>query len=230
MQLTIERDDLRAAGRDAGVVWLGLFTLGIGFGVVVTSHGLPWWLAPVVSATVFAGSLEFLLVGLIAASAPLATIAVTTLLVNSRHLFYGLTFPVQRVRSRAGRCYSVFALCDEAYALISGPARRGITGARMLWTQAGLHVSWALGAGAGAVVGTAFLRDVRGLDFVLTALFVVLALDAYRAAPDRSTMMSAVACTIVAVLLLPGAALPVAMVALTATFVVRHRGRGRAHA
>src|SRR5688572_15294034 len=106
--------DLRNATRETGVIWADLFALGIGFGVVVTSHGLPWWLAPVISAAMFAGSVEFILAGMLAASAPVAAIALTTLLVNSRHLFYGLSFPLHRVTGRLRKAYSVFALCDEA--------------------------------------------------------------------------------------------------------------------
>ena len=68
---TRKRSDLLAVTRDVGVVWASLFALGIGFGVLVTSHDLPWWLAPVISATMFAGSVEFLLIGMLAAAVPI---------------------------------------------------------------------------------------------------------------------------------------------------------------
>ena len=63
------------AARETWVIWLGLFALGIGFGVLVTSHGFPWWLAPVISASMFAGSVEFILIGMLAAGAPIAAVA-----------------------------------------------------------------------------------------------------------------------------------------------------------
>lgn len=116
---TRKRSDFLAVTRDVGVVWASLFALGIGFGVLVTSHDLPWWLAPVISATMFAGSVEFLLIGMLAAAVPIAAIATTTFLVNSRHLFYGLSFPLDRVKGRIAKAYSIFALCDEAYAIIT---------------------------------------------------------------------------------------------------------------
>ena len=75
--------------------------LGVAFGVLVAQAGLAWWWTPVISGLVFAGSLEFLLLSLVIVAAPLATIALTTLLVNSRHVFYCLTFPLQRVRGRS---------------------------------------------------------------------------------------------------------------------------------
>ena len=213
--------DLRAAARTAGVVWAGLFALGVGFGVLVTSHGLPWWLAPVISATTLAGSVEFLLAGMLAAAAPIGAIALTTFLVNSRHLFYGLSFPLHRVTGRLPRAYSVFALTDEAYALTAGKADE-LTGGRILWTQFGLHASWATGALAGGLLGDRVLGEVRGLGFLLTALFVVLALDAFRDRPDLGTLACAVGSALVALLVAPASMLLVAMSVFTAVLVVRH--------
>lgn len=214
---------LATAARDAGAVWAGLFALGIGFGVLVTEHGLPWWLAPVISTVVLAGSAEFLLAGMLAAAAPVAAIAVTTFLVNCRHLFYGLSFPLHRVEGRWARGYSVFALTDEAYALLTARDDRELSSARVLWTQGGLHLSWAAGSLVGAVAGPALLGGLEGLDFVLTALFVVLALDAYRACPDRLALLTALASAGFAWLVAPGSLLLVALCCYTTALVVRHR-------
>lgn len=90
---SLRGDELLKAAGHAGVVWAGLFALGIGLGVVVTAHGLPWWLAPLISGVLFAGSVEFILIGMLSAGASVPAIALTTFLVNSRHLFYGLSFP-----------------------------------------------------------------------------------------------------------------------------------------
>ncbi|MGA9870341.1 MAG: AzlC family ABC transporter permease [Rhodococcus sp. (in: high G+C Gram-positive bacteria)] len=213
------RTPLRAAARSAGVVWLGLFVLGIGFGVIVTAHDLPWWLAPVMSGVMFAGSVEFILVGLLAASAPIAAIAMTTLLVNSRHLFYGLSFPLHRVEGRFAKLYSIFALCDEAFALASARMRSG----HILWTQFGLHSSWMVGSLVGAGVGSSLLAGLEGLDFVLTALFLVLFLDVYRENPNRVTLLLAVGSGVIGYALAPGSMLVVSMCVFTAALLVRHR-------
>lgn len=218
------RSDLTEAAQDTGVVWLGLFTLGIGFGVLVTSHGLPWWLAPVISTSVFAGSVEFLLVGMLATAAPIATIALTTFLINSRHLFYGLSFPLHCVRGWR-KAYSIFALCDEAYALVTSKDPRGLTSGRILWTQFGLHASWAIGALAGGLVGATVLHGLAGLDFILTALFVVLAMDAYRATPDRPALLLALAAAVLGALVAGGSMLLVAMTLFTGALIARHRLR-----
>lgn len=215
--------DLRAAAAECGVIWAGMFALGIGFGVLVTDHGLPWWLAPVISAAMFAGSVEFILVGMLAVSAPIAAIALTTFLINSRHLFYGLSFPLHRVRGSLARAYSVFALCDEAFAILSTKDASTLTSARMLWTQVGMHLSWAGGSLLGGLVGAALLQGIEGLDFVLTALFVVLTMDAFRARPELLTLCAAGASSLLALAVAPGSMVLVAMTSFTATMMLRHR-------
>ncbi len=217
-----DRSDLRVATQETWVIWSGLFAIGIGFGIVVTSHGLPWWLAPVISTVVFAGSVEFLLVGMLASGAPILAIAVTTLLVNSRHLFYGLSFPLHRVRGWR-KAYSIFALTDEAYAITTAKESESLTGGHILWAQLGLHASWATGALVGGLAGATALRGLEGLDFILTAMFVVLAMDAYRARPDTRTLLLAVAAAAVALVFAPGSMLLVAMTLFAAALAARHR-------
>ena len=224
---TRKRSDLLAVTRDVGVVWASLFALGIGFGVLVTSHDLPWWLAPVISATMFAGSVEFLLIGMLAAAVPIAAIATTTFLVNSRHLFYGLSFPLDRVKGRIAKAYSIFALCDEAYAIITSSDPATLTTRRISWTQLGLHLSWVGGAVIGGVVGATMLSGVKGLDFVLTALFVVLTLDGYRAHRDRTTLILGAAAAAIALLIAPESMLLIAMILFTVALGVRHRTNRR---
>ncbi len=216
------------AARDAAAVWSGLCALGIGLGVLVTNHGLPWWLAPILSGTVYAGSVEFLLVGLLAAAAPISTIAVTTLLVNSRHVFYGLSFPLHRIR-RWGRPYAVYALSDEAYVLVTRHRPEELSSGRILWTQAGLHLSWVSGSVIGAVAGASWLPDLTGVDFVLTALFIVLAIDAYRGRPDMPGLVAAAGAGVVAATLAGGAMLLVAMAAFVAFCLARHARSLRPH-
>lgn len=91
-----------AALRDSGSVGLGLFPLGIAFGVLVTHAGLAWWCAVAFAGVVYAGSLEFLLIGLVAAMVPVAQIALTAFCVNFRQVCYALSFPLERVPGRAG--------------------------------------------------------------------------------------------------------------------------------
>jgi 4-azaleucine resistance transporter AzlC len=205
----------------AAPVGLGLFSLGLAFGLVVVHAGLPWWWATVFTAVVYAGSLEFLLVSLATAAAPLAVVAATTFFVNLRHVFYALSFPLDRVHGRLAKVYSTYALTDEAYAVTAAHPREW-TSRSILLVQIIFQVAWVSGGTIGALVGSVLpIERVQGLDFALTALFVVLAIDAYRARPDRLLALAACACAVVAVLVAPGQMLVVAFAAYTAILLAR---------
>lgn len=202
-------------------IGLVLFAIGLAFGLLVVDAGLQWWWAPVFTGVVYAGSLEFLLIGLSVAAAPLAQVALTALVVNSRHVFYALSFPLHRVRGWPAKVYSTFALTDEAYAVISDTVYRWSTRSIIL-VQIGFQVAWVGGATVGALVGSALPLDkVHGLEFALTALFVVLAVDAYRVSPDRVVLAAAALCAVAAWLVAPEQMLVVAFAAYTAVLLTR---------
>lgn len=198
-----------------------LFAIGIAFGLLVVDAGLAWWWAPVFTGVVYAGSLEFLLIGLAVAAAPLAQVAMTAFVVNSRHVFYALSFPLHRVRGVPAKMYSTFALTDEAYAVISDTVAAWTTRSIIL-VQLGFQLAWVGGATLGALVGTTLPLDkVHGLEFALTALFVVLAIDAYRVLNDRFVLVIATFSAVVAYLVAPGQMLVVAFAFYTAILLAR---------
>src|SRR5215469_7681649 len=123
--------------------------------MLVAHSDLAWWWASVFSSLIFAGSLEFLLIGLTVAAVPLAQIALTAFLVNSRHVFYALSFPLHRVQGKAGKVYSTFALTDEAYALTASDTARSWPDSRILWLQASTRAYWVAGATTCSALGTA---------------------------------------------------------------------------
>ncbi|MFB7666306.1 AzlC family ABC transporter permease [Kitasatospora sp. NPDC056138] len=207
---------------------LGLLPLGLALGVLITQARLPWWFASLSTAVVYAGSFEFLLVSLVLAAAPLATVALTAFLVNVRHVFYALSFPLERVHGRLARAYSTFALTDEAYALAAGPQARSWSGARLLWLQVFMQLYWVGGATTGALLGSVVPDSVTGLGFALTALFTVLALDAVRERrDDLPTPVLALLSALAARLLCPGQLLPVAFTLFTAALLARHLATSR---
>jgi 4-azaleucine resistance transporter AzlC len=224
----------------AAPVGLGLFSLGLAFGLVVVHAGLEWWWATVFTAVVYAGSLEFLLVGLATTAAPLLVVASTTLIVNLRHVFYALSFPLDRVDGVLAKVYSTYALTDEAYAVTSveppvlgvpplageseatGESTRDWTSRRILLVQLIFQVAWVSGATIGALAGSALpIERVQGLDFALTALFVVLAIDAYRVRPEPLLAVGAAGCAVVAWFVVPGQMLVWAFVGYTALLIGR---------
>lgn len=215
------------AMRVAGVIMLGLFFVGIGLGVLVHSYHLPFWVAPLLPAVVFAGSVEFVLIDMVSNHASLVSIAVMTLLINSRHLMYGLSYPIERVRGGLAKFYTVYTLIDEAYALNTGPDRHQLHASRILWIHVGLHLSVLTSATVGYVLGASFLSELKGVDFVMTALFAVLAIDAYQSSKDHTTAAIAGVSAAVGLVLAPQSMLLISMVVylllLVSRFVVAKR-------
>ena len=168
-----------AALRASLPVLFGYVPLGIAFGLLFDSLGHPWYFATLMGLLVFAGAAQFLAVGLLAAHAGLLEVAITTFLLNSRHLFFGLSL---LTRFRVGgwrKLYLVFGLTDETYSLLTGTRPPDgvprvsydlwVTGLNQLW--------WVSGCTLGALLGQAVAFDTTGLDFTLTALFAVLVLE-----------------------------------------------------
>ncbi|MCM6774318.1 AzlC family ABC transporter permease [Nocardia sp. CDC159] len=191
------RADFRRALRDTVPVAMGYVPLGATFGILVVKSGLAWYWAPLSAALIFAGSMEFLAVGLITAGTPLLQIAVMTLAVNFRHIFYGLSFPLEVLRSKFARLYGIFALTDETYSLLATMSRSELTARRLTFIQVLSHFYWVGGSLAGTVLASALPPSIEGLGFVLTALFVVLAQECfYKRTGISATVMGLAAGTI----------------------------------
>ncbi len=223
---TTRRFEIRTGVQESLAAGLGLFPLGIAFGLLVVNSGLSWWLAPALSIAVFAGSMELLLVGLLAAATPLATIALTTFLVNFRHVFYAFSFPLEVVRNPVARVYSVYALIDEAWA-ITNARPTGWTSWRLVAMQVSLQLYWVAGGLLGVLVASLIDAPIEGLGFALCALFITLTLDAFRSRSQLLPVLIAAAGFTIAVLAVPDAALPVGLLLFVAGLVLRHIVIGR---
>jgi branched chain amino acid efflux pump len=212
----------RPAWNELLPVGLAVAAMGLAFGVLVTRSGLPWWWATIFASVIFAGSLEFLLLGLVTALAPLGQVAAAAFLVNFRHVFYAMSFPLHRVPGVAAKAYSTFALTDEAYALTARPEAQTWSRARILGVQAFVHGCWAGSVTVGALAGTLIPPEVKGLDFAVTALFLVLGIDAFRARRDVPAAVVAVACALAAHLVFGEQMLVAAMAAFTLFLLARY--------
>ena len=222
MSATPQESGFREGLKVAGMMFLGFITMGLGLGVLVTSVGLPWWVAPILSGLVYAGSVEFLLVGMIASMAPLTLIASTTLLINARHLVYGISFPVQNVNGVLGKFLSMYLLSDEAYALNTGPNSHRFSSSRILTVSLGLWGSWVFGSTLGAILGASYLSHLKGVDFVMTGMFLILSIDSYSAVKDNKTAIAAVFSAVFALIIAPDSMLLIALLTLVVLLTIRH--------
>lgn len=173
---------LSAAFRASLPVLLGYTTIGLAFGLVLVGAGLPWWLSPLMAVFVYAGAAQFMGVGLLAAGTGPAEIGLLTLLMNARHAVYGLSLLERFRKAGAVKPYLVFGLTDETYGLLTTVAPpEGADGIRFCALVTALDQAyWVAGCAAGALLGRALPFDTSGLDFALTALFVVLLVEQLR--------------------------------------------------
>ena len=202
----MDRKALSAAFPVTVPVLMGYLAIGIAFGLMLQEIGYNFIWAFFMSLTIYAGSGQYLGVTLLGAAASLGTVAVMTLLINFRHLVYGLSM-LEKFRGMGPRkLYMIFSLTDETYALLSSArAPVGVDPRNFYFAIALLDQSyWILGSVIGAVAGALIPFSTEGLDFALTALFVVLFLGQLENAGSRIYGLIGTVCSL-AVLLLVGA-------------------------
>lgn len=165
-------------------VLCGYLFIGFAFGVMLRDAGFaPSW-AFLSSLTIYAGSGQYLLVSLLAANASLVTVAVMTLLLNCRHIFYGLSFLETFHQMGRKKWYMIFSLTDETYSLLcSLNTPEGIDpNAMRFWIALLDHSYWIFGSVIGAVIGGVLPFDSTGIDFAMTSLFTVIFVEQWMSA------------------------------------------------
>lgn len=197
------RAEIRKGVADALPVAVGMLPLGLAFGVLMVQSDFDWWWTPAFSILIYAGSMEFLAIGLFLAGTPIASLGAASLLVNFRHIFYGLSFPLHLVRNRLAKAYSVYALTDETYAIVSTKPRGTVSGTRAVTVAVCCQLFWVLPGVVGALAGGFIPDSVQGFEFALTALFTVLAIDAIRLNASWWPPAAAAACGLGALLVAP---------------------------
>jgi 4-azaleucine resistance transporter AzlC len=161
-------------------VFLGYTTIGIAFGLLVTDAGYPWWLAPVMSVTMFAGAAQFIAVGLFAAGTSLWEAALIQLVVNARHICYGLSMMSRLKDAGPVKYYIIFGRSDETFALLSSlpPEEKKSEQITFMFLVTLLDQSyWVLGGLIGAIAGSLIPINTDGIAYALTALFIVLMIE-----------------------------------------------------
>lgn len=165
-------------------VLLGYLFLGAAYGIVLQRSGLGWPWALLISGAVYAGSMQFALVSLMSAATPLPTVALMTLMVNSRHLFYGLSF-VETFKEMGKKYpYMIFSLTDETYSVLCSckgdPELEAQNHDACFYISALHQLYWVIGSVVGAAAGELIAFDTTGIDFAMTALFTVILVDQLR--------------------------------------------------
>lgn len=189
----------RAAVPQTLPVFAGYLVLGLGYGIYVQSLGLPVWLPPLMGTVVYGGSLEFVLASLLLGSFAPVSAFLMALMIQARHLFYGLTM-LQRYRGYGLRsAYMIFAMSDETFSITcSAEPPEGVDrGWFMFFITLLDQFYWVASAAMGAALGAVLPFSTEGVDFVMTAMFVVIFLNQWEKEKQHASAVIGLAAPLV---------------------------------
>lgn len=160
-------------------IFAGFWFLGLTYGIYMNVSGFSFWYPMIMSLTIFAGSAEFVAVNLLLGAFNPLQAFVMTLMINARHLFYGISMLDKFRGVGLKKLYLIFGMCDETFSInytaqIPDNVDRGWF---MFFVTLLNHFYWFFGATLGGIFGSFIHFDTEGLDFVMTAMFVVIFLE-----------------------------------------------------
>lgn len=199
----MKKSALRSAFLDTVPVMTGYVFLGFGFGILLHQNGFGVLWAAAMSLFIYAGSMQYMAVSLLSGGAGLLTAALTTVVVNARHLFYGISMVDAYRGTGAKKPYLIFALTDETYSLVSrcqppeGLSRHGYCFLVSVLDQ----IYWVTGSVLGSLAGSLIPINYEGIEFVLTALFVTIFVEQWLTAKNHFPAVIGVAATTLCLLI-----------------------------
>lgn len=214
-------------------VMAGYVVLGTGFGMLLHAKGYGFLWAAAMSIFIYAGSMQYLAVDLLTGGAGLITAALTTLMVNARHLFYGISMIEKYKNTGWRKPYLIFALTDETYSLNCGSAPEEVQVPEKYYFLVSLfnQCYWVAGSVLGVLVGTILPISTEGIDFALTALFVTVFVEQWKSTSDHIPALIGVLASLACLLIFgPGNFLIPAMAVITLLLTLyRKKKEGKDH-
>jgi len=209
-------------------ILFGYIPLGMAFGVLfATQLDYPWWVAPLTGLIIYAGAGQILAVSLLAGHAGLLEVFVAMFVLNSRHLFYGLSL-LGRFRGAGWRkAYLIFGLTDETYSLLTSRPQGNDRAKEQdidFRITALNQCYWIVGCALGALLANNLTFDSSGIEFALVALFIVLTIEQYKALGDSFPIWTGAAAAAIAIVFLePAHQLIGAIVIVTGVLLIQYR-------
>ena len=180
-------------------IFISFIPVGLAYGVLMQNAGYNFVWTGACSLFVLAGSLQYLMVTFFAGGVSLATVAVMALLLNSRHIFYGLSFIEKFRKFGLWKYFLIYSLTDENYSLHCSHDFDGDIDEKWAYVLTAVMpvVYWVVLSIAGAFIGTLIPFDTTGIDFALTALFIVILIEQMKGADNRLPALLAFVSSIV---------------------------------
>lgn len=184
-------------------IMTGFLFLGIAYGIYMNVSGFPAVYPIIMSATIFAGSMEFVAAGLLAGAFDPLNAFLLTLMVNARHLFYGISMLDKYKNTGWKKFYLIFGMCDESFSInLTADIPEGIDkGWFMFFVTLLNHLYWFTGAALGGLFGDLVSFNAEGLEFVMTALLVVIFLNQWMKEKQHYSSLIGIFATILCLVL-----------------------------
>lgn len=200
---SMKKQALKIAFRDTIPVLTGYLFLGAGFGILLSEKGYGIGWAFFMALFMFAGSGQYLAVSLLASQASLLSTAIATLLVNARHLFYGISLVDTYKDAGKKKAYMIFGLTDETYSLVTqNQPPEGISRHTYCFLVTFLdHIYWICGCVLGNILGATLPISFAGVEFVLTALFVTMFVEQWLSNKNHRPAIIGVMSTVICLLI-----------------------------
>ena len=205
-------------------VFAAYLFLGIGYGILMEKAGFGLLLTVLSCLLIYSGTMQYVSVPLMAGGASLATAGLTTILVNCRHIFYSISMAPQYKNAGFFRkLYLLFATTDEIYALVSDGHYVEGEDPYVYWFLCTLFNQsyWVIGSSLGVLAGALMPFDSTGIDFIMTAMFITIFVDQWKAASSKVPSVTGVMVTVVSLLVFgPEKFLIPAMIGITVILFV----------
>ncbi|MGI6453065.1 MAG: AzlC family ABC transporter permease [Syntrophomonadaceae bacterium] len=214
---------LKAAFPHTIPVFTGFIFLGIAYGVLMNSKGYGIGWTVLMSLMAFAGSAQYVAITFLTSIFNPVNALLMTLLVNARHLFYGISMLDKFRGTGKLKPYLIFGLCDETFSILcSTDPPPGVDRKWFMFFVTLLdHSYWVLGSAAGGMLGSMVSFNTKGLDFVLTALFVVIFVGQWKAQKDHKPAVMGVLCSVICLIVFgPGNFIIPSMLAILAVLTI----------
>lgn len=190
------KEDIKKSLKATFPVFSGYIVLGFGFGIILHSKGFGVLWAFCMSLFIYAGSMQYVAIDLLSGGATIITMLLTTLLVNARHLFYGISMIDKYKDAGKIKPYLIFSLTDETYSLLCSENEQTSHRYHLLVSLFN-HIYWVSGSVIGAIVGSAFDFAPKGIDFALTALFVTVFIEQWLSSKDHTAAITGVIISVI---------------------------------
>ena len=184
-------------------ICVGFLFLGMSYGFMMRSKGFSFVYPLCMSFFIYAGSMEFVTANLLLSAFNPVYAFFLTLMVNARHLFYGISMLDKYKNTGKYKPYLIFALTDETYSLVcSGKIPEGVDRNKYYFLVSLFdQVYWVIGSVMGSVVGSVLNFNTAGIDFSMTALFLVVFVEQWKSTKDHASAITGVAASVVCLLI-----------------------------